>query len=432
MTTQRTFPKVKVVRIHGKPFVCGLFWQPLTRPRAYMKEAREIGKRESMEIVAIRHSTIIQAGFVAKHQGVFKGMYSLAAALAGVLGPSWLGVFALDDGYYVLVAVNERTIVPGCDMTGDHAAVSAKLNAVYGLFAWENIYIPAGFDHSGETLALKTLLTPERLKKEYRLKSLTFGLSAKEWGIGIVVIGLFIALLSVYAIRATQHRRAREQAEHLRRTQLAALHAKNQQEQGIQALEHPWTKTPSVQDFLTGCLNATYRMPLVVRGWAFERGRCTDQRVEAVYTRSGLATVNDFLEGACAHLESKPMIHEGGERASCIHTLDPISGADDALEPVDAAVARLLSHFQKMGIPLKLSEKTEQTPASRALPGQVPASTDSSTPDWQTFRFRFTTEYSLEPLFNGLDSTGIRLTELSVTRSASKLSWNAAGALYAK
>src|SRR5260363_112678 len=97
-TPPRMLPKVKVLRVNGKPFVCGLFWQPLTRPRAYMKEAREIGKRESMEIVAIRRSTIIQAGFVAKHQGALKGMISMAAALPGLLGPSWLGGFVLDDG----------------------------------------------------------------------------------------------------------------------------------------------------------------------------------------------------------------------------------------------------------------------------------------------------------------------------------------------
>src|SRR5260363_350262 len=99
-TPPRMLPKVKVLRVNGKPFVCGLFWQPLTRPREYMK------------IVAIRRSTIIQAGFVAKHQGALKGMVSMAAALAGLLGPSWLGVFVLVDRHYVLAAGNARPLVP--------------------------------------------------------------------------------------------------------------------------------------------------------------------------------------------------------------------------------------------------------------------------------------------------------------------------------
>lgn len=140
---------VTITTVNGKQFVSGLFWQPLTRPRAYMKEAREIGKREGMDIVAIRHSTIMQAGFVGKNQGVLKGMYSIAATLAGKLGSSWLGVFELDDGRYVFVAVNDGAIVPGCDMVGDRDEVREKLAYIYGLFSWEKVYVPANFEYGG-------------------------------------------------------------------------------------------------------------------------------------------------------------------------------------------------------------------------------------------------------------------------------------------
>lgn len=74
-------------------FVTGLFWQPLTSPRSYMSEARNIGKKRNWDIVAIRKSARIQAGFVSKDAGVMKGMYSLAAALAGQLGDSWIESF---------------------------------------------------------------------------------------------------------------------------------------------------------------------------------------------------------------------------------------------------------------------------------------------------------------------------------------------------
>src|SRR5260363_9129 len=376
-TPPRMLPKVKVLRVNGKPFVCGLFWQPLTRPRAYMKEAREIGKRESMEIVAIRRSTIIQAGFVAKHQGALKGMVSMAAALAGLLGPSWLGVFVLDDGHYVLAAVNDRAIVPGCDLTGDHAAVRAK-----------------------------------------------------EWGVGIAVAALLAAIVSVYFIRAVQHRKARERAEHLRRQQLAQLNAQNQQKQ-MAPLEHPWARQPSVENFLTGCLNAVYTLPLVIRGWTFETARCTAPRIEAVYARSGRATVHDFMDGACAHFESEPVIHGGGERASCVYPLTPIPSGDDALEPIAAAAARLSSYFQSLGIPLRLAEKADPTQASQALPGQLP-SPSSSAPDWKTWAFQFTMAQAPQTLLSGLSGAGIRLTELSVKSSAAKLTWNVTGELYAR
>ena len=52
-----------------------------------MKEARQYGREHQLDIVAIRRTpAIIQAGFVARSDEVTKGMYSLAATLAGQLG----------------------------------------------------------------------------------------------------------------------------------------------------------------------------------------------------------------------------------------------------------------------------------------------------------------------------------------------------------
>src|SRR5260363_298445 len=145
----------------------------------------------------------------------------------------------------------------------------------------------------------------------------------------------------------------------------------------------------------------------------------------------GRATVHDFMDGACAHFESEPVIHGGGERASCVYPLTPIPSGDDALEPIAAAAARLSSYFQSLGIPLRLAEKADPTQASQALPGQLP-SPSSSAPDWKTWAFQFTMAQAPQTLLSGLSGAGIRLTELSVKSSAAKLTWNVTGELYAR
>ena len=53
-TAPRKRPAAAIITINGNRFVSGLLWQSLTRPRGYMKEAKEIGKREGLDIVAIR------------------------------------------------------------------------------------------------------------------------------------------------------------------------------------------------------------------------------------------------------------------------------------------------------------------------------------------------------------------------------------------
>jgi len=109
----RKRPAATIVSINGNRFVSGLLWQALTRPRGYMKEAKEIGKREGLDIVAIRDTAEVkQAGFVSKADGAYKGMYSLAAALAGQLGDTWIGAFKLPDDRYAMVAVDSGAIIP--------------------------------------------------------------------------------------------------------------------------------------------------------------------------------------------------------------------------------------------------------------------------------------------------------------------------------
>ncbi|MEB0284765.1 type 4b pilus protein PilO2, partial [Sphingomonas sp. 10B4] len=87
----------------------------------YMREARQFGRKEMMDIVAIRPAkTIIQAGFVAHNDGAVKGMYSLAASLAGQLGDSWIAAWRVspNEDRYALVAVDQGAVLPACDQVG--------------------------------------------------------------------------------------------------------------------------------------------------------------------------------------------------------------------------------------------------------------------------------------------------------------------------
>ncbi|KAG0189381.1 hypothetical protein DFQ28_003507 [Apophysomyces sp. BC1034] len=433
---------VTITTINGKQFASGLFWQPLTRPRAYMKEAREIGKREGMDIVAIRHSTIMQAGFVAKNQGVLKGMYSMAASLAGKLGSSWLGVFELDDGRYVFVAVNDCAIVPGCDMLGDRDEVREKLSYVYGLFTWDKVYVPADFDYGGEAVDIKTLLLPGNLKNEYRLKQLRFGLTRKELTAGgAVLIAVTVAMFGYSQWKTEQERRIREErirADQIRQQQLAELNAKAKREQGVKALEHPWAKLPSAEEFVKGCGDAINAVPLTLSGWIVKTVACNGNTADATYERGENATVNNFLTAARARFEADPDVVDGGGDKSTVRASDlKLSyGGDDPLLPMAATLANFMSHFQAIGIkPTVEQPKADEAKKPQALPGQeVVQAAVEQVKDWKTVVFSFDTEYAPETLITGMDGTGIRFTELRVelAKDAATLKWHVAGEIYAK
>jgi hypothetical protein len=106
---------VAVLTIGARSFVTGLRWQNMRSSAHYMDEARSFGRENHMDIVAIRVSKVIQAGFVAKARGVDRSMYSAAAVLIDTLGQSWLAAFDLGDGRFYLVAADKDAIVPDPD-----------------------------------------------------------------------------------------------------------------------------------------------------------------------------------------------------------------------------------------------------------------------------------------------------------------------------
>ena len=434
---------VTVTTVNGQSFVSGLFWQPLSKPRAYMQEAREIGKREKMDIVAIRHGSIIQAGFVSKNAGVTKGMYSLAAALAGALGESWLGVFALGAERYALVGVKDGAILPGCDIVGDQVEIQEKLQIFTAFFNDENdkFFSPPEFGLSSNELYLDKVLVASSLKKEYRLKQLTFGLTSKEWGI----VGVLGALALVGAVvffqwKAAEENRIREERIRIaeeQRLELERLNEKAQQEQSLQALEHPWAKMGAIDGFWRVCFAQVTKLPLAFDGWVFQSARCSFDKVDVTYSRTGNATVGDFIIGAAPRFPgAEPAFFEEGQAAAVHVPLDMGVGGDEGLEPLNPLLNKFSSHFQRLGLKPAINEKATEE-KREVMPGEDPNDPNAPkkpVPFWRTFTFSYESSRAPNETLSGLAGPGLRLTEISVNLNfeSAQLTWKVDGEIYAQ
>lgn len=429
--------EINIVKINGKSFVSGLVWEPL-KQRAYMREAREIGKRESMDIVAIRLGFMAQAGFVKKDNGVAKGMYSLAASLAGqVKHDSWLGAFALPSGQYALVAVFNGLIVPGGDYVGDRLEVLYRLKEMDSqpnVMEFRELFAPDDFECRGRPLDIEELLKPEVLRKDYELKQLTFGLTKREF----VQIGAFITILLGLAIGYGQWQDyktreaviAAKQAALKRQKELDDLNARAGAEQTVQALKHPWATLPAVVDFLNGCQAAIDSLPLSVGGWTFESALCTSTAFESVYGRSGKTTFNEFSQATKGRFPNPPVLMEGGDRAGLGDVVGMGAGGDDDLMPFEQLQADFTSYLQQLDLKADIAEVPVVVPPPPPLPGgETPP--PAPRPDWKQFSFSLTSPYTPQYLFAGLNLKGIRLVEISVVRQGPQLSWSLKGEIYA-
>jgi len=310
--------RVQVLLYRGKSFVTGLRWHPLGSVTGHMKEARQYGREHHLDIVAIRRTpAIIQAGFVARSDDVTKGMYSLAATLAGQLGDSWIAAWRTDSDLdqYALVAVYQGGVISGCDMIGTGAEVRRRVAQQRSRgISFTHEYLPSEFEMGGHPLDVEELLQPSNLKREYRLRPLVFGLSKTE----LVQLSILAGLITVGVLgwaqwenhQAQIAKEAAFQAEQRRLEELARLQKESGVEQPPQALEHPWAKRPSVDDFLEQCSRVIYQLPLSIAGWEFSDALCDGTQVVSSYRRSGNSTADNLIKATLGHFPGGPVFDE--------------------------------------------------------------------------------------------------------------------------
>jgi len=431
--------RVQVLQHRGKSFVTGLRWHPLGSVTGHMKEARQYGREHQLDIVAIRRTpAIIQAGFVAHSDSVTKGMYSLAATLAGQLGDSWIAAWqtAPDLDQYALVAVYQGGVISGCDMVGTGAEVRRRVvqQRSRGI-QFSHEYLPPEFEMGGQPLDVEDLLQPEKLKREYRLRPLVFGLSKTE----LVQFSILAALIAVGVIgwaqwQSHQKQIAKEaafQAEQQRLAELARLQKESGVEQPPQALEHPWAKRPTVEDFLEGCSNVIYQLPLSIQGWQFTSAMCDGTQVLSSYTRSGNSTADKLIQATQGHFSDRPAFFDEANSATLKSDISLPAAGDEPLEEAIVMLANLSSWLHSFTQTPTLKEMPVVVPVQPAIPGQ-PAPPPPPPPQWKLFELRYTSGLTPLDSLSGAPCQGLRLREIKTQYQAGHLVWSVIGDLYAK
>lgn len=439
---------VSTAVIAGKTFVSGLFWQPLSKPRAYKKEAQEIGKREGMDVVAIRTGRIFQAGFAPKGEGANKGMYSLAAALSAKLGPSWIGAFALPDGdgRFAFCAVNEGTIIPGCDMIGGREDIEQRLRSFFGsVSSWDRVYAPSSFEFGGEELDLEKILAPDSFSRrawtQHQLFSLTFGLDRDDFiRIGVGVVLLIAAYVGVSEYQNYKVRIAREAAI---RAEIARKAEEDRMKAAAKAgsqidIDRPWGKSPSVGAFLDNCTQQFNQMPLSIGGWLFGEATCSSSAIKVKFLRQSPATAKSFLDGLPAgpFASSVPTVVFSQDLMEA--TLDvalkmDLKNGEEILQS-SVALPAYGSLFQGHGLSVAFNHHKE--PVAVTLPGaaaSAPAN-PAAAAVWGVYDFGFDSAEAPEQIFAGNNWAGMRLSAVVVKldKNTAELKWNVTGKLYAK
>ncbi|HDR8910591.1 MULTISPECIES: type 4b pilus protein PilO2 [Burkholderia cepacia complex] len=435
--------EVQVVDINNRTFVSNLFWQPLSHSRNYMAEARMLGKKHEWDIVAVRRGTRVQAGFAPKKSAALKGMYSLAASLAAQLGDSWLGAFALTDGRYVVTAVYERMICIGFDTICNAEEAKRLLANAVTLHQFDDdaIYAPPELEFSSHSRDIYQLLTPKSVRKEHRLRQLTFGLTKRELVIAasaLVVLGGGIAGYGWYSEKQAQEAAriaAQRRLEEQRR--LAELNARARKKIEIKELAHPWASTAGALDYAAACVAGEDQFPLSIAGWPLTEITCAGRIATAKYTRVEGLTIDRFIAETGELYGTEPRFSDDLTSGEVSVKLEPAAAGDEKLKLPNDVMPHFHSYFEGSAIPVTVSEETVKVETEPSVPGQPPA--PAPVPTWRQYSFNYSAglppTYHFERMKGALAGLeGVRIDKIieTVDAAAGSVTWKVEGNIYAQ
>ncbi|GLU32128.1 type 4b pilus protein PilO2 [Trinickia caryophylli] len=420
-----------LIQIGHQRFVCGLFWQSLSRRHELRKEAIELGKKLSFDLMVLRMDRgVAAAGFANTGAGVQSGAASLGIIVAKAVAkqgafyngrqqpaPNWLGAFKLPDGRWAFFAVRDGSFLPNGDFVGTADEVFERLNSDYALGGWNTVIgdpeiEPMGF-HNFYARRIDDLVESRRgrihVPQWTRLRPVRRTLPWPALGFAAGVAAAAAGAWMWYA-----HYRAEQQIEQAREMALARarLHLN-----ASASIAHPWARLPEPGQFAQACQR--HFALLAPGGWALERYVCDPQGVQYTWSRNG-STVALLLSGApLAQLDAS------GDHASFSETLEMGASRDEALLAGGSVKALLLARFQALNVPLTLSPVAPPAPTAALAPveGAAPA-----LPPWRQWRLQARLGGLPPEQFTPLlSAAGVRLVKLTYQAG----DWSAEGIVYA-
>jgi len=413
---------IHVTEIHRRRFVCGLFWQSLSRRRELRKEAVAIGRQTKFDLMVLRIDRgAAMVGFANRSDGARPGMASLGAMVSKTIAmegayydgrqqraPNWLGAFALPGGMWVYFAVRDGLFLPNGDWAGTREKVLDRLQADYLVGGW-NVVIgePELEAHGYHNFYPRRIddLFPRRngkprIDRWLNLQSVDRTLP-RPLLIGAAAAGLAVAVAApwAYYVHQRQLRADRDAA------MLAGRDARLAASEKPQPLPHPWAAQPLPDVLARACLDAFKTVS--AGGWALDEYVCTPRGVSFAWSRNGSTIALLLAKEPEAHIDA------AGNRASLDIPLTVPPGGDEPLG-TDAVRTGVLSLFQQIGRDAKLqpSREATQPPPGIGRLGVVQAR--SPQPDWHTWTLDVNLR-GLSPLHVAalIDQPGVRIQRLA-------------------
>lgn len=429
---------VHVVQIGKHRFVCGLFWQSLSRPRELRKEAVELGRRVKFDLMVLRKDYgTAQVGYANTSEGVRPGMLSLGAAVSKTVAVegahydgrqqpvnSWLGAFKLPDDRWAYFAVRDENFLPTGDFAGTKEEVIERLNVDYALGGWNVVF----GDEELRSIGFHNFHA-RRIGEFFELRRNGGIRVHRWWALEPVGANHRLAILAAASVLGA----VAIAGSYLLVDRFGGRSGAGMLPSAVDAARkvaggdppppppHPWPGEALPADFLRAC--AERLQHITPGGWLLDGYECDGGLASHAWKR-GASVVAHLLE-----LVPDAVVALDGTTARHALPLGAIGSArDEALLPAKAVLASVVSDLQSLGLKPEVTAVPVPPPPPRSAVG-LADEPPHGPPDWQTFKVVLKTS-GLPPgnVVRALDQPGVRLTKASFNGDE----WSIEGVIYAK
>lgn len=431
--------------VKRKTYACGLYWNPLGKPKDFVKDAKRIAKKDNLSYYSLRKSqTSAQVCLANKGETNLAGAIPFASLAVNAIETQnfevdgkferlrdWFGIFALPDGkHWALIGVNDGAIMPLAEVVCDRDEAIARLRDNYGIgrigavIGDESIVtgyhnpIPMTFD---ELIALAES-KPKGMLPVMPLRNVDFQVSPAAIVLGVAAIAVAAAGgYGVYAYKKEVERKEQETAMEAARQAMLA-----NQKVAVIKLPEPWATEPLPQDFAEACAGGLTPM-LAPGGWELTSYKCSRASLNYEYKR-GASNVGLLRE------QFKEASFDGaGDKATLNRGVKFWHFTNETVANGEEERMNVINAFQLIGVPAKITGRQIDVPQPQTntikLPGTGGNELPPPQPHWKEYDVLIgPTVLGPSYIARYLNGPGARIHEITYSPAGE---WLYKGVLYA-
>jgi hypothetical protein len=337
------------VRIGKVDYAVGLLWTPTKDVSKAPQQARKYAQesREAPDFFCVRKGLKSQIGYGFSASGHKLALPSLAAHIAQNKGSSFLALFEVEGGYYLLGVKDDAILSDAERFFENRSQALAELYNQISMFEWPEVIAPAGFDVDGARVASIDSVLTGRIS--VRLRDIRRRGSWTKYVVLALLAGVAIFGVRVWWAQQEEDRIAEAAIQKMNDLQVQV---------GIKEAEEkppemPWTNRVQGARAIETCVGEIMKVPLDIPGWDVKDIIC--QPPSAPTAAGPFVTV-------AANLSRARTLEDGGAPIQWAERMIRDNGLDPKLVMPDTGSSQNISmQWEIDGMPtIPLDLKTER------------------------------------------------------------------------